>query len=276
MRTKHRCCDAGRSPYHASLPCDILAVRSCAMPDFRAGTRSKAYLARKRTTGRAKHEFLAGTIRAAKPARIDDATRCLVVAVLVIGLLLPGRAGAGRDCSRRTGLRGTLRVLPWRETQEHGRDTRSERAARRRARALRSDGDERQRPDAGLARHCQPGSTRRALGLHTLPRARLAKQQSGRRKVSAMHSRIADHGRSWQPPSLPARRQARIIAAKHERGNAPVREEAMADESIPRRRFLQGAGAVATALSTTLPAEAQPAPRHGTCGRSASGQRAAC
>ena len=33
----------------------------------------------------------------------------------------------------------------------------------------------------------------------------------------------------------------------------------MADESIPRRRFLQGAGAVATALSTTLPAEAQPA-----------------
>jgi gluconate 2-dehydrogenase gamma chain len=59
---------------------------------------------------------------------------------------------------------------------------------------------------------------------------------------------------------LPARRQARIIAAKHERGNAPVREEAMADESIPRRRFLQGAGAVATALSTTLTAEAQPAP----------------
>jgi len=34
----------------------------------------------------------------------------------------------------------------------------------------------------------------------------------------------------------------------------------MADESIPRRRFLQGAGAVATALSTTLTAEAQPAP----------------
>jgi gluconate 2-dehydrogenase gamma chain len=47
---------------------------------------------------------------------------------------------------------------------------------------------------------------------------------------------------------------------QYERGNAPVREEAMADESIPRRRFLQGAGAAATALSTTLTAEAQPAP----------------
>ena len=34
----------------------------------------------------------------------------------------------------------------------------------------------------------------------------------------------------------------------------------MADESIPRRRFLQGAGAAATALSTTLTAEAQTAP----------------
>ena len=32
----------------------------------------------------------------------------------------------------------------------------------------------------------------------------------------------------------------------------------MADENIPRRRFLQGAGAVATALGTTLNAEAQP------------------
>ena len=31
----------------------------------------------------------------------------------------------------------------------------------------------------------------------------------------------------------------------------------MADENIPRRRFLQGAGAVATALGTTLNAEAQ-------------------
>ena len=50
----------------------------------------------------------------------------------------------------------------------------------------------------------------------------------------------------------------------------------MADESIPRRRFLQGAGAVATALSTTLPAEAQPAPRHGTCGRSASAATSRC
>ena len=32
----------------------------------------------------------------------------------------------------------------------------------------------------------------------------------------------------------------------------------MADENIPRRRFLQGAGAVATALGTTLNAERNP------------------
>jgi gluconate 2-dehydrogenase gamma chain len=39
---------------------------------------------------------------------------------------------------------------------------------------------------------------------------------------------------------------------QHERGHAPVREDAMADESIPRRRFLQGVGAVGTTVAAVL------------------------
>ena len=46
----------------------------------------------------------------------------------------------------------------------------------------------------------------------------------------------------------------------------------MADENIPRRRFLQGAGAVATALGTTLNAEAQSGATHGTYRRGATRQ----
>jgi mono/diheme cytochrome c family protein len=59
------------------------------MPDFCAGTRSKAYLSRKRITGRAKHEFLAGTSVPPSLQGLTMATRCLVVAVLVTVCFCP-------------------------------------------------------------------------------------------------------------------------------------------------------------------------------------------